>query len=445
LPTTTYSYSQILTGFSGYFDITSNPLLRCMQKNSVLMLAITGTDASIKCDGGATEPFVITVDGSAPVVGTVTAGSMPLFAGLADTRHIISLVPNNGYTPTSNWFTIAETQILSVTGAAPAMTPIPMDFATWTTFPGLSTTFTMAAYGGNVTPTTELQASDDDFSVGVITFYASCDSIYVFSGNGNLRYSIDGGAIQTVVVSAATTERHLVTLATGLNTALHRYTIWQDTDGSSSKPQAVACMLAGAKANISSPGSVKKIFQYGDSITEGQGGTAGGVDIFQVGLDVNCAPAKWGVGGLTISGLTANIPGYFLRSKIPDFALLAIGRNDIGSPTIQADYTACIQALLNAGCTKIVCRGVLREGAQVWGPANADIQAAVASFSSSNIVFMDTSTWAGIVTSDGVHPTNAGYVTIAGYETPVLQAIIAAWTPAVSSGWCPGFYPGWGQ
>jgi len=444
MATTTYTYAQITPGFSGYFDYTDDPTRRCLQPNSLLFLYLTGTSATIKCGGGGASPYTVTVDGveSTPVI---SAGQMTLFTGLADVKHTVSVVVNPGYSQYGNWITTNADPTLSVTGASPAMSTVPMEFNTWTTFPGKSTIFTRPAPGSTITPATERQVYDDVYGLGTVSFKAACDTIYVFAGDSPLLYSIDDGApVQVSVTASATTVRHLSLLAAGLNTGLHKYTIWQVN--ANGETQGVACLLGGSVVSILPITSgTKTLTQFGDSITQGVGATAGAVETFQVGRSLGYAVAKWGVAGQTTSQLAALVPTYFTHCSPPDYLLLAIGRNDNGNLALQADYTACLQAFITAGCTKIICRGILPNGSELWPTENAAIQAAIASFASKYIVFMNTSTWSGIDYADGVHPTAAGYIQMAAYETPVLQAIIAAMSPSTSKGWCPGFYPGWGQ
>lgn len=421
MATTSYSYNQILPGFSGYFDVTSDATHRCMQANSCLLLAVTGTSATMRYGGGGSQPFYCTVDG-VETKPTLSGGSVTLFTGLADTVHIVNIEPSGTTFPTYNWFLTTEANAITVTGAAPAMTPIPMHFATWPDFPGLSTLWTTAAPGGNITPT-HRQVFNDNSAVGTMSFVAQCDTIYVLSGNGPLKYSVDGGTIQNVTPAAALTERRAQLLATGLDaTQPHTYTVWMGDNGA--HPQAVACLANGSPVTITAPTGLQTMFLYGASTVYGAGGTRGGVDIFQVGLNLDLAVAKYGISGLTINGLTTNVPTYFTRSAVPEHVLLGIGRNNIGSGTFQADYTACIQAFINQGCTKIICRGLWPEGSDTWPTENAAMAAAVASFANPDIVYLPTTTWTGIATADGLHPTDAGYVTIAGYETTDLGPLV---------------------
>jgi len=174
----------------------------------------------------------------------------------------------------------------------------------------------------------------------------------------------------------------------------------------------------------------KTVLQLGDSLTFGAGTTDalrnGATDIYLLGNELNFIPSNFGLSGQTTAQLTAAIPTYFgYVAELPDYALLAIGRNDVDSVTLQADYTDCVNALLTAGCTKIICRGLLPEDYNVFTDENAAIVASVNSFSSEDIIYMDPDTWLGIELSiDGIHPSEAGYVTIAGYEDEPLLAII---------------------
>lgn len=426
----TYSYSEIEPGLSGYFDDLENVTRRSFNDNACMILAITGTDATLEVESTGPEPYRVYVDGvySLPAI---SAGEITLFTGLTDTTHYVTMSVNLGYATIWNWLTNTATEILTVTGDAPAMTPIPMSFVTWPSFTGISTIGEIAAPGGNITPT-DPQATATDDGIGVVVVRSQCERIFVFTARDILRYSVDGGPIVEINAPDAIGERRAFLLDSGLdNTQSHDYFIY-DVDNLNAHLQGVACVNNGAPATITAPSARASFYQYGDSITRGTnaaGDQAGYVDNFEVAIDIGAVTAKYGVGGQTTSELTLVVPSYFAESKIPDYVLLAIGRNDVGNANLQTDYTACIQAFLDEGCTNIICRGILPEGANTWGTENAAIQAAIASFSDPNIVFMDTVTWTGIETHDTVHPTPTGYEQIAAYEGPVLLALI---TPPVT-------------
>lgn len=418
-----YSYAQIEDGLSGYFNETSDPTRKRFSSNACMFLLITGASASLKVNAGGPSPYKVFVDG-VPNVPAIAGGEIVLFTGLTDEQHVVGMIPEPGYTTDFNWLTIGEPEILSVDGVVPAMTPVPTEFVSWPTYLGRSSEPTVPALGGNVTPTYP-QVVPLTQARGEIVIHAQCDEIHLFCGQNVIKYSVDGGAINTVNIPDNDEVSRLFLLADGLdNSGVHKYTIW-DGDQADTPIQGVACLNNSVPATVQSPGAKTSIFQYGDSITYGIGSTPGDVSCWQVGLNLDLLMAKLGVSGQNISGLTTMLPDYFAEMGTSDYALLAIGRNDVGGATIQADYIALIQAFLDEGVTNILCQGILPEGANLWPAENADIEAAVDSFSNPNIIFIPTTTWLGIDTVDGVHPSAAGQAQVAGYLTPVLADILA--------------------
>lgn len=416
---TSYSYAQIESGLSGYFDKASDITKTSFQPNSVLLLIITGTDALLKCGSNSTTPFRLSVDGIEASPSIVDTG-ITLFSGLADTSHWVSITMTPFYDPVYNWLIKAETALVTVTGAAPALAAIPMNFVSWTTFDGKSSFFSAPSYDAPITPSNQLQVNADSVGMGQISFYSQCDSIFVFTARERVKYSIDDGTIVTITAPDNTNKRRAFPLGIAFDgTQSHKYTIWDD-DEDDAKLQAVGCAIDGAPTAITSTSPIASFLQLGDSITRGVYATPPGtVDIWQVGLNLNLLVSKCGVSGQTISELTTSIPGYFAITSVPDFLLLAIGRNDTESLTFQTDYTACIQALLTAGCTKILCRGLI-SNTNAFADENGFIQAAISSFSNPDIMYLDTTLWTGVDYQDGVHPSIAGYATLAAFETAAI-------------------------
>lgn len=426
----TYSYAQISSGFAGYFDVDNTDVgKRYFTANALWAAVIVGTAASLKVEAFAANPYRVCVDGVS-AVPTITTGEIELFSGLSDVPHVVSIIAEPAYVTYSAWWITTESEILTVTGAAPAQTSVETEYGSWDGFTGISTGSEVAPLGLPITPSDEDQIQPATASRGQFVIKSQVDEIWIFTDNNGAWISIDGGAAIFTDFVDYTSQRKLVKIDTAFdNTQEHTYRVWGG-DPSTFDIQGILPLYNDAKASLS-PVSQLSLFQYGDSITFGEdGATAGEVDCWEVGDTLGLSINKLGVAGQTISGLTAVIPSYFIETIIPNYVLSAPGRNDVGNSAvvIQADYEACIQAFIDAGATNILCRGILPEGAQLWPTQNGAIGAAVDSFSNPNIIFIDTSTWSGIATIDGVHPTAPGYSTIAGYEIPVLQSIIVTST-----------------
>lgn len=425
MATSTFSYAEINTGFTGYFDLLSNVAQRTFTQNSIWSGAITGTEATLKCGSYAASPYRVFVDGVASNP-SISSGAITLFTGLADEVHNVFIIMHESYT-NSQWLIIAETEIMSVTGAAPAMTTTPVDYVSWTGFNGISTASKVAAPGGNITPTGSdyKQVYPATAARGSLVISSKCDEIYVYTDYDGCWLSIDGGTPVYTDFVSYTSYRKPVKLDVVLDdTAEHTYAIWGH-DQSTYDIQGVITFLAGVKVTLSAISKLS-VYQFGDSITYGTGASPGDVDCWAAGAELDTSVCKIGVPGQTTAELTLAIPGYFAELDIPDYALCASGRNDIGNASLQTEYEATIQAFLDEGITSIWCRGILPEGAVLWPTENAAIEAAVDSFADPNIVFIDMSGCPAIATSDGTHPTAAGYITVKDYAVPRYEALLPA-------------------
>ncbi len=427
----TFTYTQITPGFAGYFNLTQDPNRRSFDLNATWSAKITGTEAILNVGSpdpsAAPFPYRVFVDGvmSLPSMGGTT--SITLFTGLADTVHNVSIITQEAYLPIYNWLTVTDTEILTVTGAIPAMNPIVTHIVSDPTFVGITTDSKVSA-PANTTPTYD-QISPATIARGQVIIRSQIDELWVFTDYDGVRYSIDGGTPIYVNFAATSSDRRLVKISDTLDgAAVHTYEIWGETE-SSHAISGISPILNSDPATLLSISSRRTISQFGDSITFGSGATPGQVECWSYGKDLNLSVCKLGVPGQTITQLTAIIPTYFAEQQIPDVVLIAIGRNDIVPGTFETDYDACITAFLNAGATHIICRG------QLPGTWNASEIAQVATIldnivatrGNPNIVHMDTSSWSTASAPDGIHPDAAGYVTIAADETPAVEAILNDW------------------
>lgn len=166
----------------------------------------------------------------------------------------------------------------------------------------------------------------------------------------------------------------------------------------------------------------KQFHQYGDSITWGVGGTSSAhTDLMRAAASVGVLGSTYGIAGQTSSGLATNCVTQAAEAggKVAtDIAVVAIGRNNIPTFT-SADFDS-IAATLLGYYAKVLFRDVLDTYDNPTTKANVTtfnnaLAAWVTSKADARIILIPTASWSGIVTPDGTHPSDAGYVTLAGY------------------------------
>lgn len=111
-------------GFYGYFDKVSNPSRKVWYFNgeSSWMGVVNCSGMRMFCNGGANQPFWVSVDGGAITIPTVDSNAIQLFDGLTDGPHVIQLGINPAYSAGSAWtFPDGVNNLFSITGAAPSL------------------------------------------------------------------------------------------------------------------------------------------------------------------------------------------------------------------------------------------------------------------------------------------------------------------------------------
>jgi len=125
--------------------------------------------------------------------------------------------------------------------------------------------------------------------------------------------------------------------------------------------------------------------------------------------------------GGTIADMTTAIPTIAGKFQVKDIFLLSVGINSADDGSFQSSYQALITAVLAAGWTKVLCRGLVTTTAQT--SKNAKIAAAVTAMANPAVVYLDVSTWVAttngaggtIAMPDGAHPNAAGFATMADF------------------------------
>jgi lysophospholipase L1-like esterase len=291
----------------------------------------------------------------------------------------------------------------------------------WSAYPIVApsgTGFALLPISVNSSPATTASGS----SVPSLRFRTTATKLLIQSSNNFVYVSIDGAAPTKYDTSNTTALATQVFTVSGLS-GDHVYNVWASNNVSSSR------FSVASDASIIDLSSKRRLDQWGDSLTGGDqpgAGLSGDVETMSVASVLGMVGSTYGIGGETIAGLAGrmanNVTGK--TASASDVCIIAIGRNDtVWDATAITNYTAIISAAL-AKYGRVLCRGVLPEGANLFPTVNNGISALVTSIANANVVFVNTSSWSGIATADGVHPTAAGYVTVRGYAAAAYASLV---------------------
>lgn len=422
MATVNFTSAEFAVGFAGSVSTTKNAARIYGEAFRTIWAGfITGTEALLTAtsNSGSSDGLVlVSIDGGSFTAASRSGSIYTLFTGLSQATRLIMVRYANS--SGAGAYIASSGDVLTVTGDPAELAP----FQYWAQVrDGNSLTaysVMTASATADYTPLYNAASSGttNGSNVGCIkirgafNYLVACGrtaSIFV-SKNGALatRYDLPStDAISGVLVS-------------GLGGDLATYYVWNA--GTTFSQLAVSGDVA-----LQDCGLKRRLDQYGDSITQGNisGTSRGEVDTMSVAAAIGFVGSTNGVAGHDVADCEALIdtvtPGREISSA--DVAILATGRNDTGSLP-QATYESCINKLLAAGYGTVLCRGILPESSETWVTPNGVIQAAVAAVADPNVIFIDTSSWSGIATSDSVHPTAAGYQTIVDYAIPAYSAAL---------------------
>lgn len=431
-PTTvSYTSEQVAAGLFGSVSTTKNAA-RVYGRASLTCWVgvITGTEAKLTASSewGANAGLIeVSIDGGAFSAAPVAAGVYTLFTGLPHAPHMVVWRFSSAYSDVA--YIGSSGNVLAVTGqppsiAVPTALAQPASVGALSFFsaatvansanfaPALVAERVTTSYGSNV-PSVRLRGAFTRLFVG-----KSCRYVYV-SKNGGAP-TRHGPIIETNAPSNG--------LVIALDGSLATYNVW----GSSIATVGGGTFGVGGDAALVDIGAKRRLDQYGDSITESapaNGPTSEGeCEVFRVASAMGFVGGASGTSGDTAATLEARMNAVLAAREVTpnDVAIIAVGRNDgtaAWDSAKQTSYTNIINKLLTKGYGKVLCRGVMNDTANFSAP-NASIQAVVASLAKPNVIFIDTSTWTGYATSDGVHPNDAGYATLATLAEPAYRAAL---------------------
>jgi lysophospholipase L1-like esterase len=417
MATAQFTYEQVKDGFNGLIDYDQNPLrVYGASRAGKWSGKITGTEAKM-LGKDSSNLFLVSVDSGAYVSSSNSSGVHTLFTGLSDTEHDITIAIGGPFGYTLGYWDINQSYLLEVTGATPSFSVLEYSWSAHSaelvssgvTIPINPTTYTpefqrsIQAYDSSATSKVMFSTAATELLITLNQLAASASSLY---------YNIDGGA---PIVIAATPGN--IFRITGLS-GTHTYNIRAgDANGAQGRDSDIWSVMSDAP--LIKIGS--RLDQFGDSITYGVGLTGNPI------IDIHNAAAYFGrlgqtyaTSGWTVNDLLTNLSTFNLTNlvEVGDIAIMAIGRNSLTintDPAIQADYASTITALLAAGYSKVFCRGILSESSNTYSAQNAAIELIVSDYASSNVSFVDVSSWVAIDTQDGTHPSQTGYAQMVEY------------------------------
>ena len=433
-PTTVnFTSAQFSPGIAGSTSTTRNAARIYLRGDrSVWAGFISGTDATIKItsDFNALDGMVgVSIDGGAfsdcPHIGDMYT----LFTGLPHGSKFVQIRFNFDWADVT--YLAATGDVLFVTGQPPQMTSVDGWLQNGV---NSATGFYNGAQTANLgTFTPQMQAvkgSTYGSSIGSFTLKGAFTELYAMVMGQPARVGVckNGGAPTFHSVTSEGTARAKV-IRIPCDGSLATYSVW-DSGGGLSDGNHFA--VAG-NAPLQAITTGKRMDQYGDSITYGSGPGADAADTetMQVAAALGFTGSTHGIGGHTIAQcktlLDTTLPLKTVTSA--DVAILAIGRNNTSGgidSTEQADYLSCINKLLTKGYGKVLCRAILPDpnGAELWTAQNAALQTVVTTLADPKVIWVPTSTWLGYGSSDGLHPTAAGYVTLKGFAIPAYSSAL---------------------
>ena len=429
--TVAFPSAQVARGFYGPLDTVTNAArLYIAAGTSVWFGRIRGSTATLNCLNPLTSttlaPFSVSVDGAAYGDVHSVSGVATLFTGLTDDWHLVSIRPGAAF-GTSIYLPQTGT-LMTVTGLAPDIDV--MANKVQTGGPGVLSggpTGTAVAHV-NFAPRVLGVGSDTSVGQGVnaLAVRTAATRLHIVTESTYVAVSIDGAA--PTYYTKLLNQGVIVPCDGGS----HDYYIWcNGVSGGSSNYDAFGI---GADATISSIGT-KRLHHFGHSIVHGIAATSTAhTDMARTAARKGYLFGNMGVSGNTIQTLLARMTATLARLTVTtaDVAILDIGRND-GQAGFDAaddtDFPVLLSALVAKGYGKILVLGqmtepgnFLSEGA---GRLNEDMAAAVAATGNPAILYLSRASYTGIAKTDGVHPSDAGYVTMDGLNMALIDPVLA--------------------
>lgn len=434
-PTTvSYTASQFLSGFTGPLN-TVKDANRIYFRGQLTLWSgwISGTEAKWTMtseygdfDGGVQ----VAVDGGVFINAPRSGQVYTLFTGVPQAAHFVEIRIAQGLGDVA--YMASSGNVLTVTGAPPALltltnkVQVGADSAL-----GLYTGSMMTNSVGFTPPLQAVKSNQYGSNIGSVKIKGAFNKLVVtLNGDRMIAVSKNGGA-PTYHTMTGETDHPSRAMVIPLDGSTSTYNVWDDGNYYNTG----GAFAVAADSEFLDIGIRRRLDQYGDSVTYGSGPGASSIntETMQVAAAMGFVGSTNGISGQTITGGKAMIDLVLANKNvgINDVAILALGGNSASDgidSTEQADYNIMIDKLLTKGYGKVLCRGILpldNSGAQpLIDAANNILKGLVTTRNDPRVVWVETVTWTGYETLDGVHPTAAGYVTIGNYALPAYQSLI---------------------
>ena len=433
--TVSYAADVFWTGFTGPISFSKDSSRVYFQVQLTLWSGyISGTEAkwTMTSDYGDYDGAVqVAIDGGVFTNAPRSGQEYTLFTGLTDGPHFVEIRIAPGLGEAA--YMASTGTVLTVTGAPPLLITHPERVVVGTSSStGIYSGSVLALSNGYNPP---LQAPSNTVygsNIGSVKMKGAFTKLIVtLNGSRKVGVSKNGGppSFYSIADESGEPSRALVIPCDGSTST---YNVW---DSGNFRTAGGVFAVAGDSTRLDI-GTARRLDQYGDSITYGAGPGATSVDVetMSVAAKMGFVGSTNGISGQTIAGCKAMLDAVLAGRTVgsTDVAILAIGGNSVGGDGINAteqdDYNACIDKLLTKGYTKVFCRGILPLADSASNDlviaANVTLKAVMDARADSRLVWVDTSTWTGYATQDGVHPTAAGYVTLAGYAYTAYTALL---------------------
>lgn len=433
-PTTVnYLASDFAVGFSGPTSSSKNASRIYVQYQTTLWIGyIIGTEAkwTMTSEYGDYDGAVqVAVDGGAFSNAVRVGQVFTLFTGLSNSAHFVEIRIAEGLGEAA--YMASSGNVLSVTGSPPNLITYPNRVAAGASSP-------TGMYSGAIIFLTDgfnppLQCPSNTTygsNVGSVKLKGAFNQLIVtLNGARKVGVSKNGGApiFYTAAEESGAPSRAMIIPCDGSTSTYH---VWDNGNYRT----AGGVFSVAVDSPLLNVGTARRLDQYGDSITygAGPGATSADVETMSVAAKMGFIGSTNGINGQTISGCKAMLSTVLMNRLVgnTDVAILAIGGNSASGgidSTEQADYSSCINSLLAAGYAKVLCRGILPladgNANALAVAANATLKSVMDAKANPKLIWIDTSTWTGYETLDGVHPTAAGYATLDGYAYAAYTAL----------------------
>ena len=420
--TITRTYAQVSPALVGPIDTarTANRTHVLASNNTALVMYIKGTDASVmmyNINGFGTGAGLVAVcvDDGAVTTPAGVANKFPLFTGLSDTLHKVVVMIPAGYGTSS--YLVSNASPLEVTGVNPYVLTSSMVIERGASTNAVWSSPTVAS-GGTYVPATTITGTGTataTSAVPSVRLRSATTYLDVSTQGTHFAVSIDGAAPTYYATGYTAGSRTASTRRITCDGVLRNYNVWSTNAAGSGVLHMLSVGLDSTPVAI----TVKRLHQYGDSITSGTAGTgitsSAYTDCMRVASALGMVGSTFGIAGQTSAQLATRIAAQVALTNSDvanDIAVLAIGRND-GGVFSSSDFDTMVAALL-VGYAKVLVRGVLNTGTS-FAAFNTSMSAWVAGKADARIVYIEPSGWTGINAPDGTHPSDAGHVTLANY------------------------------